>query len=218
MAKNQCAGAAGGVYHFYIERPRLASVIGRAIWGIKIADLYTSMRQIGQVADGATIVDVPSGGGVALRALAPHQQVRYIAVDIDPDMLARTRAKAAALGLNQVETVEADMCRLPFDEASVDLLCTYSGLHMIDKPETAIAEFARVLRPGGRLLGSTFVHDGSRRQRAVFEAGARRGHAVPPPDAATLESWLGECGLTDVELSGRGFVTFSATAATAAGP
>ncbi|HEX5922274.1 MAG TPA: class I SAM-dependent methyltransferase, partial [Baekduia sp.] len=140
-AKNQCATAFGGLYGFYIERPRLARAISRCVWGAEVAHMYASMDVIGRQTDGSTIVDVPCGGGLALRALRPAQEVRYVAIDIAPDMLARTRSKAAARGLRPVETVEADMRRPPLPEASADLLVTYSGLHMINDPETAISEF-----------------------------------------------------------------------------
>jgi SAM-dependent methyltransferase len=209
-AKNQCATSFGGLYEFYIERPWLTRAIGRCVWGVDVAGMYASMEVISRQADGSTVVDVPCGGGLALRGLRSAQEVRYIAIDIAPDMLARTRAKAAARGVRSVETVEADMRRLPLPEASADLLCTYSGLHMINDPETAIAEFARVLKPGGRLVGSSFVAEGSRRTRLLFAAGARRGLAVPPADGATIARWLAAAGLTDVELSGRGFIVFQA--------
>jgi SAM-dependent methyltransferase len=209
-AKNQCATSFGGLYEFYIERPRLSRAIGRCLWGVDVAGMYASMEIIGRQADGSTIVDVPCGGGLALRALVPAQDVRYVAIDIDPAMLARTRSKATARGLRAVETVEADMRRLPLPDAGVDLLCTYSGLHMINDPETAISEFARVLKPGGQLVGSSFVATGSRRTRLLFAAGARRGLAVPPADGATIVRWLEAAGLTAIEIDGRGFVVFRA--------
>jgi SAM-dependent methyltransferase len=208
--RNQCATSFGGVYDFYIERPWLAQAIGRAVWGIDLASMYASMEAIGRQPGGATIADVPCGGGLALRALDPAQDVRYLAVDLEPVMLARTEAKAAARGLRQVEAIEADMRRLPLEEASVDLLCTYSGLHMINEPEAAIAEFGRVVRPGGTLLGSSFTGDGSRRQRFLFGAAERRGGAAPPPDGTAIGRWLGEAGFTDVEVGGRGFAVFRA--------
>ncbi|HEY6780213.1 MAG TPA: class I SAM-dependent methyltransferase, partial [Thermoleophilaceae bacterium] len=120
------------------------------------------------------------------------------------------RAKAAKRGLAQVETLEADMRRLPLADDSAELVCSYSGLHMIDDPEAAIAEFARVLKPGGQLLGSSFVSDGTRRQRVLFGAGERRGYAAPPRDGVTLRRLLEAAGLQDVKLDGHGFVVFSA--------
>jgi SAM-dependent methyltransferase len=209
-ARNQCATAFGAFYDFYIERPWLSRRIGRLQWGIDVDPLYASMEVIGRQADGATIVDVPCGGGLALRALRPGQDVRFVAVDIDGRMLERTRAKAAARGLHQVETVAADMRALPLDDASADLLCTYSGLHMIDDPERAVREFARVLRRGGELVGTTFVEAGTRRQRLLFKAGERGGLARPPADGATVARWLAAAGLRDVEVGRGGFMLFRA--------
>jgi SAM-dependent methyltransferase len=210
QAKNQCATSFGRLYEFYIERPWLARAISRCVWGTDVGAMYASMDAIGRQPDGATIVDVPCGGGLALRALRPTQDLRYVAVDIAPAMLTRTQAKAAARELHSVETVEADMRHLPLPDASADLLVSYSGLHMINDPQIAISELARVLKPGGRLVGSSFVADGSRRLRLLFAAGARRGYAAAPADGATIAAWLTTAGLTDVEISGRGFIVFRA--------
>ena len=208
---NQCAGPFGATYDFYIDRPWLSHLVGRSLWGIDVRPMYASMAAtIRTAADGATIVDVPSGGGVALRELDPVQDVTYVAVDIVPEMLQRVRAKAAVRGLTQVQTVEADMRRLPLDDASADLVLSYSGLHMVADPEVAVAELARVLRPGGELTGSTFTADGTRRQRRLFASGERRGIPAPPQDAAVVHGWLEAAGLVDVDVRGRGFAVFRA--------
>lgn len=208
--KNQCAGAFGGLYDYYIDRPRLARLVGRAVWGIDPAAMYASMSAIAHADPGATILDVPCGGGVALRALAPSQDVRYLALDLSPDMLARMRAKAEKRGLMQVQTMQADMRALPLADTSVDLLCSYSGLHMIPDAQAAIAEFVRVLKPGGELIGSAFVASGTRRMRTLFKLGERRGYAMPPADRTTIERWLTDAGLVEVDVSGGGFVLFRA--------
>lgn len=210
MAHNPCAGPFGAVYDFYIERPWLTHTFGRLVWGTDTRPMYASMEAIGRMGEGATIVDVPSGGGVALRALRPEQRVRYVAGDIAPEMLERVRAKAAARGLTQVEALEADMCSLPLPDASAELFCSYSGLHMIAEPERAVAEIARVLKPGGELVGSAFVADGSRRQRFLFGAAERRGGQ---PGLGTKDDharWLREAGLVGVSVEGCGFVVFRA--------
>ena len=210
MAHNQCAGPFGAVYDFYIERPWLTQAIDGLIWGVDTRPMYGSMEAIGRMGEGTTIVDVPCGGGVALRALRPEQQVRYVAGDIAPAMLERTRAKAAARGLEQVETIEADMKALPLPDAEADLFCSYSGLHMIAEPEQAIAEIARVLKPGGEVVGSAFVADGTRRQRFLFRQGEKRGSVPPLLPSAELASGLRDAGLIDVTVEGRGFVVFRA--------
>ncbi len=210
MSHNQCAGPFGAVYDFYIERPWLTHTLGRLVWGTDTRPMYASMQVIGRMGEGATIVDVPSGGGVALRALRPEQDVRYSAGDIVPAMLERGRARAAARGLRQVEAIEADMRALPLPDGSADLFCSYRGLHMIAEPERAVAEIARVLKPGGEVVGSAFVAGGSRRQRLLFGAAERRGTQPPLGTRADHERWLRQAGLAEVSVEGRGFVVFRA--------
>jgi ubiquinone/menaquinone biosynthesis C-methylase UbiE len=208
-AKNQCAGPFGAAYDFYIERPRLMQAIGHAVWGADLSLLYRSVeRALAGVGPGATVLDVPSGGGLALRALAPETQVRYIGADLSEKMLVRARRRAAERGLTQTEFVCADMTKLPFDDAQADLFLSYSGLHMIDDAARAVAEIARCLRPGGAVVGTTFVREGTRRQRALFELGRRRGHALPPAREC-VRRWLVEAGIERPQIDGAsGFVTF----------
>ncbi len=71
--------------------------------------------------------------------------------DISPGMLTVLRANAERLGL-EVQTTPADAERLPFKDASFDLVLGHAVLHHIPDPARAFAEFARVLAPGGTLL------------------------------------------------------------------
>jgi ubiquinone/menaquinone biosynthesis C-methylase UbiE len=207
---NVCAGPFGAFYDFYIERPRLMQAIGRAIWGIDASILYAAMKPIEAAGSGAVIADVPCGGGVAFRALAPEQDVRYFAADLDPKMLRRARQRAEKHSLRQIELRRADMVNLPFANAEVDLFLSFSGLHMIPNPERAVAEIARCLKPSGKVIGTSFFSDGSRRARAIFKAGSYRGHALPPA-RHRLSGWLEAAGLVDVQLGPqRGFTSFVA--------
>jgi ubiquinone/menaquinone biosynthesis C-methylase UbiE len=166
------------------------------------------MEPIARASAGATIVDVPCGGGVAFRALSPEQDVRYIAVDLSPKMLKRAERRARARSLQQVELLEADMTELPFADGEVDLLLSYSGLHMVPNPREAVAEMARCLRPGGQLIGTAFFSDASRRARAIFKAGSYRGHPLPP-SRGDLRAWLEEAGLEEPEIGPQaGFAAF----------
>lgn len=190
---NPCAGPFGVFYDFYIERPWLTQLIGRAIWGVDSSLLYASMEPIARASAGATIVDVPCGGGVAFRALSPGQDVRYLAVDLCPKMLRRAERRARARSLKQVELLEADMTALPLADGEVDLFLSYSGLHMVPDPQKAVAEMARCLKPGGRLVGTTFLSDASRRARALFKAGSYSGQPLPPR-RGDLRAWLVAAG------------------------
>lgn len=207
---NVCAGPFGAFYDFYVERPRLMQAVGRAIWGIDASVLYAAMKPIEEAAAGEVIVDVPCGGGVALRALAPEQDVRYLAADLCPKMLRRAQRRATRRSLRQVETLKADMVDLPFADEEVDLFLSFSGLHMIAEPERAVAEISRCLKPGGKLVGTTILSDGSRRARLIFKAGSYSGHAVPP-DRDRLLGWLRAAGLVEARLGPeRGFTSFEA--------
>jgi ubiquinone/menaquinone biosynthesis C-methylase UbiE len=208
-ALNQCAGPFGAAYDFYIERPRLMQALGRLLWGADLSWLYASIDStMAGLEDGATVIDAPCGGGVAFRALRADQDVRYIAADLSPKMLARAGRRAWARSLAQVELVEADMLALPFADGQADVFVSYSGLHMVEGQRRAVQEIARCLKPGGRLVGTTFLREGSRRQRALFGIGHRQGHALPPR-AADLQEWLSEAGIEQAELRPRsGFALF----------
>lgn len=208
---NVCAGPFGAFYDFYIERPWLAQAIGRTVWGVDLAPLYASMAAIGELPDGATVIDAPCGGGVALRALRDGQRVSWIAVDIDAAMLARCERRASERGLDEatVELLEADMRDLPLPDASADLCLSYSGLHMIADPAAAVAEIARCLKPGGELIGSTFLAAGSRRQRLLLGQGERTGVNGALCTPAELRGWLADAGVEDVVVTPeRGFAVF----------
>ena len=68
-------------------------------------------------------------------------------------MLHRASKRAAARGLTQAELIEADAAQLPLPAESADLFCSYWGLHCFPDPAAALIEAARILKPGGRLLG-----------------------------------------------------------------
>ncbi len=65
--RNVCAGPFGAVYDCYIERPCLAWLVLGGMWGVDPRPFYRSLAAVGEMPDGATILDVPCGGGIALR-------------------------------------------------------------------------------------------------------------------------------------------------------
>jgi ubiquinone/menaquinone biosynthesis C-methylase UbiE len=206
---NICAGPFGGLYNFYIEREWLMGLVGRAVWGIDTSVLYASMGPIGEVRSGGTIIDAPCGGGVAFRALRPDQDVRYLAADISEKMLVRARARAKLRSLNQVEVVDADMTALPFADGQADLFLSYSGLHMVHDPARAIEEIGRCLKPGGAVIGTTFLAEGGGRGQRMFKLGSFRGHPLPPEREQVI-SWLREAGILEPTIGPEiGFAVFS---------
>lgn len=98
------------------------------------------------------VVDVGCGSGYSLPKLAQRFAPReLVGVDIDPQMLAMARAEAARAGV-AVKLLEASNTRMPLADAAVDLLFCHQTFHHIVDQEQALAEFLRVLKPGGLLL------------------------------------------------------------------
>lgn len=98
-------------------------------------------------------LDVATGAGHTALAFAPHV-ARVVAADLTGPMLAKTAELAAARGLANVETRAADAEALPFEANSFDLVTCRLAFHHFPNPRQAVAEFARVLKPGG-VLGFT---------------------------------------------------------------
>ncbi len=93
-------------------------------------------------------LDVATGAGHTALTFAPRV-VRVVALDLTGQMLATTRQLAALRGLEGVQTTTGDGEVLPFAECSFDLVTCRLALHHFPRPQQAIRECARVLRPGG---------------------------------------------------------------------
>ncbi len=185
------------VYDFGVEREWLARPVGRLLWGTDVGLLYSTIRSLGSLPSGSSILDVPCGGGLALRGLRPG--LRYVGVDIAP------RGRAAALS-----PVKADIERLPFADNEFDVCVTFNGLHCLPDPAAALRELARCVKPGGRLVGDTIVR-GAGRDLAIG-AFQRVGLFGPGGTAADLARWLTDAGFHTETLTHSGAVVhFAAT-------
>ena len=98
------------------------------------------------------ILDAGCGRGGSLRQLAARfSPQRILGVDADPRMPGWAGAAAEGLGC-QVDLRVADASDTGLPDGSVDLVFCHQTLHHLADQEAALAEFFRVLRPGGRLL------------------------------------------------------------------
>jgi len=98
------------------------------------------------------LLDAGCGQGKSFKHLrqvfAPS---RLLGVDADPDSLTMSRAEARTHGIN-VELIGSDCAALQLADASVDMLFCHQTFHHLVEQEQALAEFYRVLKPGGYLL------------------------------------------------------------------
>jgi SAM-dependent methyltransferase len=110
------------------------------------------------------VLDIASGDGVLAELLAPHSR-HYICVDTSARVVAAAAERLRRFA--NVEVREGDMHALPFADDRFDLVVLMHALTYAAKPAQAVAEAARVLRPGGRLLLSSL---GKHEHRAVVAA------------------------------------------------
>jgi ubiquinone/menaquinone biosynthesis C-methylase UbiE len=197
------------IYDAGVKHDRVAMVGAWAMWGTDLRRMFASVDRVADVPSGASVLDIPCGGGFAFRGLGTGQVVRYVAADISPYMLARARREAGRRGVQDaIEFVEADVTALRFADASFDLCVTYNGLHCLPDPRAALGELTRVLRPGGTLRGTSCVTGRGSRQDALIAMLRRAGVFGNTPRTGEIEKWLTEFGLDVVTLERSGAVEF----------
>ncbi|HXC46944.1 MAG TPA: bifunctional demethylmenaquinone methyltransferase/2-methoxy-6-polyprenyl-1,4-benzoquinol methylase UbiE [Candidatus Sulfotelmatobacter sp.] len=110
------------------------------------------LRPILERAD-AQVLDLCCGTGDLAFSLARNARAKIVGADFSHTMLVRARAKAVAEsnGSAPVPFFEADALRLPFADASFDLVTTAFGFRNLANYEAGLREILRVLRPGGTL-------------------------------------------------------------------
>jgi demethylmenaquinone methyltransferase/2-methoxy-6-polyprenyl-1,4-benzoquinol methylase len=98
------------------------------------------------------ILDVACGTGDLSLAFARMRPRGVIGVDFALPMLNHARRKREQVGLSTVTFLAGDALHLPLADRSVDVVSIAFGLRNVADADKALAEFRRVLRPGGRLV------------------------------------------------------------------
>lgn len=196
-------------YDWSVEHPQ----VGGAIWKLGIGSdlglLYAAAAEIGRQPTGSAVLDVPCGGGVALRGLRPGQGVRYVAADIAQTMLDRTLGAARERGLaDQVEPQLADVGDLPFGDGEFDLVVSFTGLHCFPDPHLAVREMGRVTHAGGVITGSALLNDTGLRTVPIRRIGKLAGLLGPSATRAEVRDWLAQAGFVDVTLRMSGAIGY----------
>jgi SAM-dependent methyltransferase len=120
-----------------------------------VAEMLIGACDIGP---GDRVLDVAAGNGNVAVAAA-RSGARVTASDFAPALVEAGRARTRALGLD-VRWDEADAEDLPYADASFDAAISTFGLIFAPRPEVAVAEAFRVVRPGGRVALTAWTPDG----------------------------------------------------------
>lgn len=103
---------------------------------------------------GDRVLDVACGTGV-VSVSAARCGARVSGLDLTPELLERARENAAVSEL-EIEFLEGDAEALPFANEAFDVVLSQFGHMFAPRPDVAIAEMLRVLKPGGTLAFSTW--------------------------------------------------------------
>jgi len=112
--------------------------------------------ELAQIRLGDHVLDLATGTGLGVRTAAPlvGPNGRVVGLDLSPGLIDVARRHTPA---TQCSYVVGDAEALPFPDASFDVVFTYCGIAHFPRLDVALAEMARVLKPGGRMVAS-FVH------------------------------------------------------------
>jgi len=117
-------------------------------------ELATAVADFADLDGVETVLDVATGTGLVLRALAArHPSLDLIGVDLSPGMLGVARRE-----LPSARFFEGEAEALPVTDASADLVTCVTALHIFADPLAVFGEFARVLAPEGTLVTASFAH------------------------------------------------------------
>lgn len=161
---------------------------------------------VARLEPGEVVLDVCCGSGStalpAAEAVGPTGRVT--GVDLSDEMLKLAKAKQLDLGLENVEFLRADMTALPYPSASFDAVICQLGLFFVQDLEAQVAHLWQLVRPGGRLVFTTFLGRANEPVASVFldAVQTERGAAGAPPargrtsDVASMRQLMRDAGTT----------------------
>ena len=181
----------------------LSSVPESAIaWALGVGN---PVRRAG-LAPGEVVLDIGCGGGIdtilAARRVGPAGRV--VGLDMLPEMCERARAAAGDAGVAEsCEFRLGQMEGLPLDDGSVDVVVSNGVINLSPRKSRALAEIARVLRPGGRLCVSDLTVDDDLPSEVLATEAAWAGCISGALSERVFTTMLGNAGFSGVEMSER---------------
>jgi SAM-dependent methyltransferase len=149
----------------------------------QLAPVGTAMIERLGIADDQQHLDIAAGTGepgLTVAALAPKGHV--ILTDLAAEMLDIASRRATAQGISNFETRVCSADDLPFADATFDSVSVRFGYMFFPDLADATAEFARVLKPGGRLCSSVWVQPADNPWTTIAMQAIAAEVVLPPPD------------------------------------
>lgn len=167
-----------------------------AVRSLHVAEAEVERAIVRVLGGGAVgrLVDIGTGTGRMIELLG-GEAASITGIDRSPEMLRLARAKTAAAGLDRADLRQGDMYALPLDDGAADTVLLHQVLHYAQAPAAAIAEAARLLRKGGRLLVVDFAAH-TREELRERDAHVRLGF-----DDAQIGGWFDAAALEMSEVA-----------------
>lgn len=171
------------------------------------------MLDLAGVQPGHRVLDIATGIGepALLAASRVGPAGRVVATDLSPRMLDFARERAIALGLTNVDFLEADAGQLDFPEGSFDVVLCRWGITSLPNPSDTLAAVRRMLAPGGAFAtavweagarGRPLASLASALAREMFDPVPPRQEAPAPPGSVQkdLEALMLRAGFRDIRV------------------
>jgi SAM-dependent methyltransferase len=137
------------------------------------------------ITSGEKVLDVGTGTGV-VAITAARADARVTGLDLTPELLDQARENARIAQMQDLVWTEGDAEDLPYPDASFDVVVSQFGHMFAPRPEIAVAEMRRVLKPGGRIAFATWPPEHCVGRMLAFVG---RNSPPPPPGATPPPQW-----------------------------
>lgn len=189
-------GAGRPIAERFYPPEQLARVPDRSIrWALGVGDPVGAS----DIREGETVLDVGCGGGID-SILAAHRvgpEGAVVGLDLLPEMCERAAAAAEEAGVAPWCRFEVGVMEdIPLPDASVDVVVTNGVLNLSPRRSRALAEMARVLRPGGRLWAADLTVDEDLPPEVLGSEAAWAGCIAGAISTDLLERKLHRAGFT----------------------
>jgi SAM-dependent methyltransferase len=157
---------------------------------------------VAELAEGETVLDLGSGGGidVLLSARRVGPAGKAYGLDMTDEMLGLARDNAAKAGAANVEFLKGVIEDIPLPAGSVDVVISNCVINLSTDKPTVFAEIARVLKPGGRLGVSDIVAEDRLSPADRAERGSYAGCVAGALSRGEYMAGLEAAGFTDVSV------------------